>query len=99
MTKSAQDESRVLCVLAEHDAVLTVLADRMKQIENSISSMDDRLGRKVDATQQCLLDRIDRLDDRLRTVEKQSAVYGTTAGAIISTLITVGLNLLLGRNH
>jgi hypothetical protein len=94
-----QEETRMLCMLAEHGAILESIVERLERQENSIAVMDDRLGIRIDAVHSSLANRIDKIDDRLRTVEKSSAVYGTTAGALMSTLITVALNILLGKSH
>ncbi len=93
-----QDEIKVLCMLAEQRAILETLVAHLEKQDACIAAMDERLGRKIDAVHSCLLGKLDKMDERLRDVEKSGAVYGTTAGALISTLITMGLHLILGKS-
>lgn len=85
-----------MCTLTEHETILEQLERRLQAIETTLQQLNSKLDTKIDTTQSCLLARVDRLDDRLRSVEQKSAIYGTAGGAIISTLISVGIRLILG---
>lgn len=99
MSSIDEDQKKMLCMLAEHGAILTSIIKQIERHDARLSAMDERLTQEIRSAQASVCERVDRIDDRLRNVEKSSAVYGSTAGALMSTLITVGLHILLGKSH
>jgi transcriptional regulator len=94
-----EEQKKMICMLAEHGAILTSIVERLDRHDAYVAAIEERLSKEIKSAQKCVCERIDKIDDRLRNVEKSSAVYGSTAGAIMSTLITVGINLLIGKSH
>lgn len=92
------DIMKAMCTLAEHTAVLRSIVAKLDELGDRLEQTENKLEDRLHVAQQCLMGRIDRLDERLRATEKISATYGTVGGSLMSTLISLGLNLTL-RSH